>query len=497
MSRPRTGSPITAPAITAPAIATPIAPVMAPVIAAGPGPGAGPADGPPRGHGVLRLQAAGGAWHLAADTRRYTAVWRPGLADNHPPAGGERRAVGAASSWELEPLLGFVLPDAAHTTLATTPPWPDRDDPAGGVDPRPGERDTGRPDQRPRPGDLLHLPDGSAITYGQALDASRPARSWHLPAGAARDHRVVVEIVDAVPAGDGRRALIYRVRCGGDVVACADDIEVPADVDPRDDATLRALVGMLTHPDPDTALPGRLREFLTRHGDALLSAVAEPAAPYPPGTRIAVTLPHAGRVTGTVAALTGGRDGQVRCYHWRPDATTRPGHPWHHPHGATATVVSPAAAVTATLHGPNDALTGRDNGGMLLTVGAAAGSPTDDGRRPPTTVASESPGDTGPSYDVRFHLRPPDPAVTRLDGHSPRTRQPADQPPLDARPPERPVPVTADEGPAGGADVAVPPAVPDATLTPRLLDRAAVTGLADVLELAARAVGAGGPTGTP
>jgi hypothetical protein len=369
--------PLPEPAATA---AAPAVPAAAPDGAWGPAPV--PLAGPdaPAGGGLVLYSMPGGLRDgdggvsprvlLGTADGRWEIGWDPGLATFYAqhygapadPAGvedGELDDLDGPGHWygsspaaiatvgQLEERLGFALPVSVRAALAadqaSRPPrslrtW------LVYVDSEPA--DPPPPETRPQPTSPLDVPGQPATTYRQAMLAAPPLRSC-----AAEDFRL--DILAAAPRRDGdtgavRQAITYRLAHRGNVIFSADDITAPVDIDPRGDATIRAVVSLTCYADPIGLSPVQLR-FLADHRDDLADLVTAPEPPYPAGARIAVArdpLENAGR-TGTVVGHVADAAGAVTGYVWRPDRADLPGHPWRQQ--PTCAVVSRAAEVAPTL----------------------------------------------------------------------------------------------------------------------------------------------------
>jgi hypothetical protein len=264
------------------------------------------------------------------------------------------------------------------------------------------------PDLRPGPGSGVQLPDTGPTTYAQAMLAKQPLRVWEAEAGDGTSFGLVrVEIIAAEPYTDpdtrtGRQAITYRVCQDARVVFSGDDITAPADVDPRGDDAVRAVVDLLCHPTDGQRLTESQRASLAANADLLTGLVSPLDPPYPPGTRVTVradrrTTP----TTGVVLEAVDGPDGKVSAYVWRPDAAELPGHPWrvHPDHG----LVLPANQVTPTL-APADTGVRDWTPSVPLAYGAIV-EITGDGGHPVTATVLRAMRD-GPDGRLVYDLQP-------------------------------------------------------------------------------------------
>ncbi|WP_131769586.1 hypothetical protein, partial [Candidatus Protofrankia californiensis] len=308
----------------------------------------------------MLLGTVAGAWRVGADPRTgmCVAIHTPGpVATDALFDAPDGVAVIAASSWDLESRLGWVLPDAVHgavragrAVLAAPAPG---SEPAHGAT---ADSDLGPVGKRmPAPSGLMHVPGQRATTYRRALAASRVAHAWTLDGRDNPADRFHVDIVALRSAASdtrellpGRRMLLYRLRHNHQVIFAGDDIEAPAGLDVRGDDTLRRLLGILLDPQPDPPLTPHQQAFLTRHTDELRSLTVDIPGPYGAGTRVAVHLPDGTQATGTILDRITDRTGTVRSYGWHPDDARLPGHPWQTDTDHRNRIVSPAGAVTAT-----------------------------------------------------------------------------------------------------------------------------------------------------
>jgi len=276
----------------------------------------------------------------------------------------------------LEQRLGFPLPDVVHDLLHADqrdrPTWTTRRwelaDPEL-AEPLPAGT-------RPQPDSRVRLPGRPDTTYQQAMRASVPLRAWEHD-GYRVEIRRAEEFTDP-DTGRPRHAITYRLTHHGQVVFSGNDIDAPADTDPRGDDSIRAVVDLLCHPTPDTSLTQPQRAFLDAHADAIDAHTLGPDPPYPAGTRVAVEDPAGSLRIGTVVEPITTRDGELLAYAWRPEDADLPGHPWHgHPRH---TLVSPPQQLTPTLAAPTTDLP--DPAPLLHAGPPAADHPTAPGARP-------------------------------------------------------------------------------------------------------------------
>ncbi|WP_261576171.1 hypothetical protein [Frankia gtarii] len=303
---------------------------------------------------VAVLETPSGAWLIGADpwTRLCVAVHRPAGPDAQALFTVPAYTVTAASSWELEPQVGMALGDDIHEALrlaavvvplgaavagvlvaARGTDWP--------------ELDEGRV---PRGSDLVRIPGpGGPVTYAESLARSRLLLRWEQTG--LEDSSDVYRL-DVLAFGqdvhEGRRDLTYRLSLNNRVLVAGNDIEVPADLVVRSSDTIRGLITMLTSLHAD-APPAVAQQVLLQRRDELLSLVAENPGPFRGDERVEVRLPDGRTLAGTVAAAIRGADRDVRSYQWNPDRASLPGSLFG-PRGVLrGGIVSPAAAVRASL----------------------------------------------------------------------------------------------------------------------------------------------------
>jgi hypothetical protein len=253
---------------------------------------------------------------------------------------------------QLEERLGFPLPDVVHDLLhadqgdrptSTARPWQLADpQPAA---PLPAGT-------RPQPDSRLHPPGGPDTTYQQAMHDSAALRTWEQD-GYQVDIRRADLFTDP-DTGQPRHSITYRLTHAGRVIFSGDDIDAPADIDPRGDDAIRAVVDLLCHRTPEVNLIPAQQAFLDAHADTITGHTLGPDPPYPPGTRVAIDEPSGTRCTGAVVESVTAANGEILAYAWRPDHANLPGHPWHgHPHHS---LVTPAHQVIPTLAAPDTEL---------------------------------------------------------------------------------------------------------------------------------------------
>ncbi|EFC82859.1 hypothetical protein [Parafrankia sp. EUN1f] len=310
----------------------------------------------------VTIETRSGLWRIGVDpeSRLHGAVYRPSGPDNtndHSPEtiGATRPPVTAASSRALEQSLGFPLGDGIHralraeaATLRLGEKAADVQNPETAAEPQ--EPHNHEPDHRPADKAIVSVPGRPPITYAESLEQSRVELRWETTSSQHVGDLYQVDIVDlGCTVTEGRRELTYRLCLNGDVVFAGDDIEVPADTEPRSSETVRGLVQMLLHPEADVPLNARQRSFLTRHHDDVAGLVAEHAGPHQVGDRVEVRLPDGRLLTGEVKATVPAADGEeIRSYQWTPDGDLFAGAA----DGPRGTIVSPAAAVRTTLLPP-------------------------------------------------------------------------------------------------------------------------------------------------
>ncbi|EIV91326.1 hypothetical protein FraQA3DRAFT_0767 [Frankia sp. QA3] len=302
---------------------------------------------------VAVLETPSGEWLIGVDpaTRLCVAVHRPTGPNADALFSVPAYTVTASTSWELEPLVGAALGDEVHEALRLAVVTVPLGATVGGV--LVAACGTDRPDldegRVPRGADLLRLPGRQPVTYAESLARSRPLLRWE---EAGLEDPSDVYRLDALALGrdvhEGRRDLTYRLSLNSRVLVAGNDIEVPADLVVRSSDTIRGLITMLTSPGID-APPTAGQQVLLRRRDELLSLVAENPGPFRVDERVEVRLPDGRTLTGTVTAAIRGADQDVRSYQWNPDRTSMPGSLFG-PRGVLrGGIVSPAAAVRASL----------------------------------------------------------------------------------------------------------------------------------------------------
>jgi hypothetical protein len=327
-----------------------------------------------------------GEWRLGWDPTRATFTARH---SRHSAARGDRSrrldhelgvSVAAYPSvGTLEEALGFVLPEPLRDALGA-----ERDrSPALAV-----PRGASVPEaDRPRGVDTYPTwdaetrtdPIGPASRYGLLVEQARPAAVADLGEGTR------LEVLSGTPEpATGSQRVAYRLTHQGRVIFAGDDVNAPPGADLAGDDAVRALLGVLLDADPThRARPFTHPQatFVAAHGQRLASAVEPPDHPFPPGTRVAMTV-DGQRHTGTVAHAVAGRDGTVLAYAWRPDAAALVGHPWrYHP---DHTLISPPDQLSATLTEPE--LGFPDRGAPLEFGAVVACAETASGERVEATV---------------------------------------------------------------------------------------------------------------
>lgn len=276
----------------------------------------------------------------------------------------------------LESRLGFALPDSVRQVLAADqaarPSRLRRPSPLAAVDrsAEPRIEWISARAARPEMTSAVSCPGQPTTTYWLAM-----ARKPLLHSCTEPHLRQRLEILAAAPEQDPRtghdwQRITYRL-CVGDVVDLADDVRIPAGLDPTSDDAVEAVVERLRHPDEIGRLDEGWQSFIIDHGDFFFGGFRVADPPYPPGTRIALVGPIADAAgpTGTVVeALTDGA-GEVTAYAWHPDRARLPGHPWWAPppgappnaltwHPDQRVVITPADQVRETLADPDVGLNG-------------------------------------------------------------------------------------------------------------------------------------------
>jgi len=364
-------------------------------------PGAGPAatDSGTRRFPVC-VQVPAGWWRLRPTSG--PGQWTHGVVaelvggERGPDAAGPVVVTVAASSiWRLEELLGWPLPTACHAVLeaarardeTAAPPPATR--PPDGAYPR---------ERRPWRASLVLLAGRPPATYGRLTHDSPPTRSW-------AQARLRVDVVPATwratLTGGHRRRVAYRLTVDGELLFAGDDASVDASESPNSTAAVRNIVAtILARPTLGRPFTDRQRRLLATHRRALTAAAQAPSHPYPPGTRVTVTDPHAARpATGTIMGIAAPHHRLI--YRWRPDVAELPGHPWRdHPGWA---LEAPRQQVRATLATP-DLLTVNPDGEAALLVTGARVAAIDDPRFEVATVLRAFAGDDPtPRYEIQPH----------------------------------------------------------------------------------------------
>jgi hypothetical protein len=216
----------------------------------------------------------------------------------------------------------------------------------------------------PRRHNRVYTPQNGPRTYGWLLHAAPPIRSWE-------NHRYRLEILgaDIRHGPDGQATLgAYRVWAGGRIILAGDDLDLTS-MDPTSDDALRRLAQQcLSWERAARGYTARQTAFLQHDLADLQAALATPAAPYPPGTRIhARGTQDATAALGTVVATAHDNAGNLH-YLWRPDVYDLPGHPFRD-HHIDHTLASPDHLVEPTLRGPDTATHG-PNAAFVLTYGS-------------------------------------------------------------------------------------------------------------------------------
>jgi hypothetical protein len=346
----------------------------------------------------VRILVDGGWWRLYrlatphGDSPRFGAD----LLLGRPATGAVSFHIDAVSVWGLEEQVGFALPQAVHDPLHRAAPSPPAaaTAPSAGTPSPPGTLPVTDPDLRPGRGHRIDIAGHGTTTYGRLLHGGT-LRTW-----TDGTHRV--DIVTAsptrAPAGDTSLTVAYRIWHGDMVVFAGDDIRAAITFDPRTDDALRLVVGHVLHADRDRrVLTDRQQTFLDTDGKALAGALAEPAPPYPPGSRVTVNDLHGRTATGVVLDLAGDGD-EASLYLWRPDLADLPGHPWHGTPRQTLTI--PADRVHFTLAPPDRGVDGHTTP-PVLTFGATVASLDDWYFDTGTVLRAFHDGGDEPVYEVQ------------------------------------------------------------------------------------------------
>jgi len=257
----------------------------------------------------------------------------------------------------LEELLRFRLPATVHAAL--TAQGPARRTVAERRAPQPAAMDViswrlGN-DWRPRRDSPVVIGDASPVTYGRLLHDRAALRVW-------TDGSLSIEILEPWPPrydpGPARN-LAYRVLRENRVIIAGDDVTVPAELPPTDDAAIRAVVDHITTfptaPGAGVLSPTQ-RRMVGRDAPRLQDATTiEPVITV--GSRITVSWP-AGLASTTGEAVGVLRDpgsGELTDVAWRPDLARVVGPPWgRYPAADPRDVfVSPSSHVRPTIAAPD------------------------------------------------------------------------------------------------------------------------------------------------
>lgn len=307
------------------------------------------------------VETAGGHWRLFREPSPTGQI----VAFYQQQSDGRPRGHIRGSIWQVEEELGFALPLDVHLAL--------RDDRAaasldwlapgefplvsGGVLPD-------EPSQTvPRRHHRVYTPQNGPRTYGRLQHAAPPVRSWE-------NDRYRLEILgSALTREPGLQLTLgaYRVWVDGRIILAGQDLDLTT-IDPTSDTALRRLAQQcLSWERAARGYTARQTAFLQDDLAGLQAALAVPAAPYPPGTRIqARGSADATAALGTVVTTARDSTGTLH-YVWRPDVYDLPGHPFQE-HHIDHTLASPEHLVEPTLHGPDTAIDGPD-APIVLTYG--------------------------------------------------------------------------------------------------------------------------------
>ncbi len=312
------------------------------------------------------IETLAGAWHLhrvSPDSDQIAAVLQlAGWQDDPRPT-----IIGTAGSrWSLEESLGFALPMQAGDALLR----------AAGEDLfDPFEHATramtsgalsGLLPARtylPRPGTPVAVAGQPGTTYGRLRHDDPLLRTW-------QDRSFRIDIIAATPNPHDNQIQIFYRLWHDDAIVCAGDGPVlEGSVDPTSDAAVRAVarhaLTRLSH-GPHT---GHQHVFWAEHRNALVTALAAPAAPYPAGTRILVRDPLLPTVTLGIVLDHAYDDAGTLSYTWWPDVYNLPGHP----HADMKHIDALSAAcdlVEPTLQAPAAGVAGASATQVILTYGA-------------------------------------------------------------------------------------------------------------------------------
>ncbi|WP_198145465.1 hypothetical protein [Frankia sp. EAN1pec] len=165
----------------------------------------------------------------------------------------------------LEERLGFAIPSTARILLDRSPRQPFFTSPRQIVGLHEVPRNA---TLRPTRSSIIRLDGQPNSTYGAAMEKDHPLYSW-------REDDVRIEIVAARHArpNQGRDAVSYRIWYQGTVMFSGTDVHLPADVNPRSAAAVKAVASGLDGVWGGDHLTERQYEFLLKHGREVVDAV--------------------------------------------------------------------------------------------------------------------------------------------------------------------------------------------------------------------------------
>jgi len=321
----------------------------------------------------ITISGDAGDWRLHHSGRIYRAEFHP-LRD-----AALFWSASAASSWQLEAMIGAPLPAELHDYLArnvttTDHVWVDAERPAPAV-------------TEPSAFHVVGLGDARGF-YGAMLARAPVLASW-------ADDSYRLDLARAGERADGRVVIAHRLWHQGRLMHASPSLLVEPGRRPDVNRLLRSALDWIRLYAGDT--PRFERAWLLQHTDALTARTALPEHPYPAGTRVVVDVGNCRARAGGVVA-TEDRAGHPAGYAWRPAAYDLVGHPWRDkPHQL---VVSARHDVHAALVIPAE-LDARAAYGARVTVIGVPAAPTG-------TILRVMPLETGA---VNYEIQPDNPAL--------------------------------------------------------------------------------------
>jgi len=292
----------------------------------------------------VTIRGDAGEWRLHSSGIVYRAEFHP-LRDAALSWAGS-----AATSWQLEGMIGAPLPAEMHDYLAryvtiSDHTWVDSGRPAPDV-------------TQPTP---LHL-----VGLGDARGFSDAMRNPVVATWADDSYRL--DLVHAGERANGQIVIAHRLWHQGRLMHSCPSLLVEPGRRPDVNRLLRSALDRTRLYAQDT--PRFERAWLSQHSDALRARTALPGHPYPVGTRVVVDVgAYRARAGGVIVDTATGVDGSLS-YLWRPAAYDLAGHPWRDQ--PERLIVSARAEVHAALVTPVEADARAAYGARVTVTGIPA-----------------------------------------------------------------------------------------------------------------------------